>query len=727
MRFDNLFPYKGRCQTRQFRLCVWASLGILAFAAAWCAASVFTYYDSDKKAYRELVDALTAPGVKENANLDHSTLVQQKRTNIRKEIFYLQGNIRLSVFLTAANSTLALDQQGKSPEIIEKLNQVTGYMQEELYYQLPDGREAFLQDNGRLLLRNGDPRKDHDWVEYPLTSLIPLQSLRYFEADHATYFYKSNHLLTEQVKVSRFVLPGHILVPDVKGFKPVFTGVAQSAEIALADTQFKANQLKATYFQEAPAQFEAQEAVYDGKSVTMAGNVILEHPVGTLAANQAVLTGASEGRKISIHHLDLYDQVKLGLSEGGELSCAEAHFNHQASRGDFSGSTAQPFVVYMEQCRDASGSEQRFPIIVKSRTMAVEFEPDSEFASPKRGIHTIAANEQVTVDYNHDFIAAADRATFHREENAEENAKSGLTGVICLEANGDEGHCHVTNRNGDLIHARQIFVNTLQRRLSFVHPKGVLYTLRTGYSKERIDFTADTLNWEEKQGTLNLLGHVMIAQKGLGTLTSDEQVTLRLLLANGRKQLSTMESHGHTILTHKEEGRENDCSHVLQCWGKMLVDHTSLKITLDSPDDSKQVFYKDRHGSLYADRAFVAYKWMDGAIKPAKIILEGNVKMVNKPAQGIQHQFALADRVEIFPATQEALLSAQEGRRVLIYDQVNDMQASAPGIKIKRDAITKKDSVQGMGDVRFNLINPELEQLYKRFEQIQKPFSKKES
>ncbi|MCE5315970.1 MAG: hypothetical protein LLG04_01225, partial [Parachlamydia sp.] len=164
------------------------------------------------------------------------------------------------------------------------------------------------------------------------------------------------------------------------------------------------------------------------------------------------------------------------------------------------------------------------------------------------------------------------------------------------------------------------------------------------------------------------------------------------------------------------------------CWGKMIVDHTHLTVTLDSPDSSKQVFYQDRHGSLYSDRAFVVYDWIDGAIKPGKIILEGNVKMVNKSLQTMRHQFALADRVEILPATQEAHLTANAGRRVLIYDQVNDMQVSAAqGIKIKRDEMTKKESVQGIGDVRFNLIDPELEQLYKRFEQIQKPFHKKES
>ena len=369
--------------------------------------------------------------------------------------------------------------------------------------------------------------------------------------------------------------------------------------------------------------------------------------------------------------------------------------------------------------------------------MVVEFKPRSvnDRGSPKSHINAVIAKENVTVDYNHDFIAAADRATFHREEGA--SLQHGLSGIIRMHADGPDGHCHVTNRNGDLIHARQIFIDTLHRRLNFAHPKGALFTLRTGYSKERIDFSSDTLNWDERTGALNLRGHVWISQKGFGQLKSDGEVTLFQSSEQGRKQLSTIECYGPTTLIYQAESKkrvsDTDLSHIIQCWGKMVVDHDHLQVVMESPEPSeqeetvRQVYYNDKQGSLFADRMEVKYKLSEGRLVPLKVILNGSVKMLNKPiSESEKLQYALADRVEISFATQEALLSADSDKRVLVLDQVNDLQVSAPALKIKRNEATKKDSIQGMGDVRFNFQDPEFERLYKRFDQLQKQVEKHE-
>ena len=295
---------------------MWGSLGISCGGYSLVCFSLFSSSEKDRQAYRELVEATTAPAAELNSReLDSVTIAQQKRTEHSQRHFLLPGHARLAVNLSAQHSIL---EARPSRNLLKSSNiskMSKGFMQEELYYLLPDGREAFLQENGRLLLRHGDPLKDQDWVDFSLTSVKAMQTLRYFEAEHATYHYKDNHLLTQQMNVVRYVIPGHDPVSNVEGFKPVFTGVAESAEIALADTQFKARQLKATYFQAEPVEFEAREAAYDSKSIAMSGNVFLEHALGTLSANQAVLTGVSEGRKISLHHLDLYDHVKLHLSK----------------------------------------------------------------------------------------------------------------------------------------------------------------------------------------------------------------------------------------------------------------------------------------------------------------------------------------------------------------------------------------------------------------------------
>jgi hypothetical protein len=237
-----------RCRNLSFRLSFWCSIALFVCLIAYFAFTLFTYRDADRAAYSRLVEAIT---VKEPKSKEDTTIAQQKRQGIRKEIFFKQENDRLRLSLFAVDSTLELVQLGADTEIIENLKQVRGVMQEELFYRLPDGREAFLQANGRLLLRNGDPMKVEDWVDYPIASLKPMQMVRSFEADRATYFYQDNHLVGDKVRVARYVVPGHAFIEDLKGFKPYMTGVAQSAVLNMASRtpQFKALHLKAAFYQ----------------------------------------------------------------------------------------------------------------------------------------------------------------------------------------------------------------------------------------------------------------------------------------------------------------------------------------------------------------------------------------------------------------------------------------------------------------------------------------------
>ena len=76
----------------------------------------------------------------------------------------------------------------------------------------------------------------------------------------------------------------------------------------------------------------------------------------------------------------------------------------------------------------------------------------------------------------------------------------------------------------------------------------------------------------------------------------------------------------------------------------------------------------------------------------------------------------IADKVEYTPQTNEAVFTSHNNlKRVLFYDKANDMEVSATTLKIKRDEATKKETVKGIGDVRFSFVENEFEQLRKRF------------
>lgn len=150
---------------------------------------------------------------------------------------------------------------------------------------------------------------------------------------------------------------------------------------------------------------------------------------------------------------------------------------------------------------------------------------------------------------------------------------------------------------------------------------------------------------------------------------------------------------------------------VLRC-DSLFLDYTQMtSFFFGSP----QVTYTDSFGEIYADRAQVDYREVDGSLEATKVTLSDNVRLVNigtseKPAS----QYALADVVYYFPQEQLAIL---EGKRtqVLFYDKLRDMQLSAQSVRAQRDPITKKETIQGVGDVRFIFGPEELEKIKQRF------------
>jgi lipopolysaccharide export system protein LptA len=131
---------------------------------------------------------------------------------------------------------------------------------------------------------------------------------------------------------------------------------------------------------------------------------------------------------------------------------------------------------------------------------------------------------------------------------------------------------------------------------------------------------------------------------------------------------------------------------------------------------SPQVTYIDTFGEIYADKAQVDYREVEGTLEATKVTLFENVRLVNrgtseKPAS----QYALADELCYFPQEKLTILTGKQSR-VLFYDQERALQLSARTVHAQRDPVTKKESVHGVGDVRFIFGPEELEKIKHRFQ-----------
>jgi len=117
--------------------------------------------------------------------------------------------------------------------------------------------------------------------------------------------------------------------------------------------------------------------------------------------------------------------------------------------------------------------------------------------------------------------------------------------------------------------------------------------------------------------------------------------------------------------------------------------------------EGDQVHYTDEINQVFADKV---------TVETEKVFLEGNVKVMSRG--GVLLQYILADTAEYFSETKTIVFQSKNGKRVIFFDQPNNIQMSAPGLKVVRG---EKESIQGIGDVRFELIEEELKELKKRF------------
>jgi len=201
----------------------------------------------DATTYKRLLSGLNE---RKNGPQSEQYEAKQKRVNVQKDILYMKDADRLQVRLTAADSRMVLDHHDGENNMIEHMNDMRCAMQEELYYVLSDGREAFLQENGQLLIRHSPPSQPESWIAKNHPGLKPMQIVRFIEAETASYYYKTEFLKAEDVNISRFSAEGHALMSPWEKKQLLMKGIAESMEFSLSDKtpNFKASEMKTTLY-----------------------------------------------------------------------------------------------------------------------------------------------------------------------------------------------------------------------------------------------------------------------------------------------------------------------------------------------------------------------------------------------------------------------------------------------------------------------------------------------
>lgn len=171
---------------------------------------------------------------------------KQLHQQVCKEVWFVEKEQRLKLRILSACAELVLDHQGDKTEIVEVMQDVNCYMQEELYYLTPEGTEIKKQANGQFILKDQSSEKIIQIADY--SKLKPMQVIRYLQAAVAEYHYSTEFFLAKDVKIVRFIAPGHVLVETLSGGDLLMSGMAKSAEFSMAggNIHFRASHFKAS-------------------------------------------------------------------------------------------------------------------------------------------------------------------------------------------------------------------------------------------------------------------------------------------------------------------------------------------------------------------------------------------------------------------------------------------------------------------------------------------------
>jgi hypothetical protein len=221
-----------------------AVLVLLSGCLVYMFVSLGTYDSEDREQYHQLIESV------ERGQGNNPYKTSQEREGLRKDIFFVENGKRLQLRLRSEHAELALQRREDRTEIIEYMRRVTCYLQEELFFLMPDGREAEMHEDGRLFIKGSDRKDPDSWVSHDHPGIQAMQSILFLESEKASYNYKSELFTAENVKVSRYRAAGHTLDDAGNPLESLTNGIAGRVEFSLGGKgiNFKADAFKATFY-----------------------------------------------------------------------------------------------------------------------------------------------------------------------------------------------------------------------------------------------------------------------------------------------------------------------------------------------------------------------------------------------------------------------------------------------------------------------------------------------
>lgn len=440
----------------------------------------------------------------------------------------------------------------------------------------------------------------------------------------------------------------------------------------------------------------SSNASYDGNALVLKGQVLLDHGLGKMQAEEAILQKQEFGKDFPFSLIQLEKDVSLHLNSSGELTCDQAQFDFSSLKGTL---TSAKQVSYTDLLKKKKGKASRLCITGKTIDLQLLKTPTTEEIKAQYEIDNVIARTDVKLTYANDYTLFTDAILY--QKSLVDKTGSVFQSHLSSCGTGRSKLVHLA----DTIEADRFDLDMVHQKLLLTHPEGVLPSLSQG----EVHFTSDSLIWDHEKNTLTLKGHPKIQEPNLGTMIAQEE----LVLFHDGKQLSGFKSRGPTTLTYLSR-------HSLMSHGSLSFDRERRIGTAESPlhngvvPEGLQLSYQENEMSVLSDIAHIEYTEESGVFSPISVSLKGHVKIFSSQSDQLT-SYGLADRLTYHPNTRTFILGADPGKKVIFANDEDHLRISAQEIHITQDPTTKKQAVKGLGNVQLALSAEEQASLTKYF------------
>lgn len=422
---------------------------------------------------------------------------------------------------------------------------------------------------------------------------------------------------------------------------------------------------------------QAIDATYAEQTLTLKGSVELNHEFGNVLSETAIF---NTNHRSELAKIFLQGDIKLILKNQSRLEADQAEIDCQEGKGTF---------VANDQVKVHFWDPLKY-LHIYSFNMGVLWDPAKKKLATKGFDGLIIAEDKVEIHYGQQLSAFGDFASYSDKE-------------IVLKGNE---FCKIILDGKDKIFSDHVTLAPSERTITFSNPRGEIIR-----EQETIRFSSKSMQWNDLERLLTLKEQVKIEGDRLGILEAQGPVIVHIKERGGVREVVKVVCQDRVELVIKDK---NNDEHRLSASESLVIDREAEKIEVYAKPEQPTCF-KDKHGSIIANHMCLHFSSVEEM--PLQLTVDGEVQIANKFSLNEDHilQYILADQAKYEFSDRELTLSGGNNR-VLLYDKLNNLELSAPILKIKRDKLTDKDSVSGVGDVRFVFIDQELEKIKNRFQ-----------